>query len=138
MKKTKTETAPATETAAETETKPDVNGFKFGSIIGTEQVVEIIRSTGIDPNATGKRLRIVLRKIVPDDAYTKYRFPYPSETVRRIIDRYSVEVQARTSRKEISARKRETENRPAPIITLDADLTPTVSTDHVNETATTE
>ena len=105
--KTKPTETKSVETKPETKSKTvNIDGYTdFPKTITTAELSVIVSDvTGTDYD--GRKIRSVLRRIIPTDGYTKYRFDYPSKTVRRIVGRF-VEIENERSTK----RKRSTENR---------------------------
>ena len=88
--------------------------------IGTTELTEIVNET-LNVDFDGRRIRRTLRRIIPDDSYTTYRFEYPSSTVDRIISTLRNELTETDNRKRRSSenRKRRTERTNKPIISVD-------------------
>lgn len=102
-------------------TKPDnrIDGYDFPKTITTAELSVIVSDvTGTDYD--GRKLRSVLRRIIPSDGYTKYRFDYPSETVNRIVKRFiEIESERTERRKRTAENRKRTESKSTAVIEID-------------------
>ena len=89
----------------------------YPAVIGTAELSEII-SEKIGRAVEPKRVRTVLRTIINEEGYTKYRFNYPSAVVNRIVEKFVGLETERTDRKKLSAeRKLKRSERKSTVIT---------------------
>ena len=136
----KTVTGPTTDVRTEPKTVTDKNvfidpktnvGYTFPKTITTAELSVIVSDvTGTDYN--GRKLRSVLRTIIVTDERTSYRFDYPSDTVRRIVNRFvEIETERKTKRRITAENRKRSAVKTSSVIVIDD--TGTVSTVNEND-----